>query len=42
MLIYPTFYVREDLENNSVLVFVREVQEIGERHGFLRAWLRKF
>ena len=27
---------------NSVLAFVREVQEIGERHGFLRAWLRKF
>ena len=27
---------------NSVLAFVREVQEIGERHGFLKAWLRKF
>jgi len=27
---------------NSVLAFVREVQETGERHGFPRAWLRKF
>ena len=27
---------------NSVLAFVREVREIGERHGFLKAWLRKF
>jgi len=26
----------------SVLAFVRAVQEIGERHGFLKAWLRKF
>ena len=26
---------------DSVLAFIREVQEIGERHGFLRAWLRK-
>ena len=27
---------------DSVLAFVREVQEIGERHGSLKAWLRKF
>ena len=27
---------------NSVLAFLREVQKIGERHGFLKAWLRKF
>jgi len=26
----------------SVLAFVREVQEIGERQRFLKAWLRKF
>ena len=26
----------------SVLAFVREVQEIGERHEFLKAWLRNF
>ena len=26
----------------SVLAFVRAVQEIGARHGFLKAWLRKF